>query len=331
MLKRRHLLATGAPLAAALWPCGTIAQTPSTPVTIGRLHPGSSSDPALKSHLEAFRDGMRELGHIEPQTFRIDARFGNGDNQRTAAMAIELVQSGVRVIVAAGTFAARAARQATDTIPIVMAMSGPDPVGSGLIDSLARPGGNVTGFTGQTDDAPPKQLELLREIVPGLSDVLVLFNPEGSTMPGPALAAVASVLGLHLHQARVTRADDLPPIFAQATATGTWAAIMLADPGVVDRVREPIVALARKHRMPTAFTFRNGPEAGGLLSFGIDLLDMHRRSAIFVDRILKGARPADLPVERPTKFELVINQGAARELGITVPQAVLLRADAVLE
>ena len=331
-MKRRWLLQTaGGAVATTPFMSSAGAQALPAPVTIGRLHPGSSNDPALALHLQAFREGMRRLGYIEDRNYRIEARYGGGDAARMNALAAELVHKSVDLIVAAGSIGVRAAKEATSTIPIVMAMSGPDPVGAGLIASLARPGGNVTGFTGQTDEAPAKQLDLLREIVPSVTDILVVYNPAGSTRPDAALAAAALTLGLRLHLASTTRAEDLPAHFARITDSARWGVIVLADPAVIDRVREQIVAQARRRQVPTGFSFRNGVEAGGLFSFGIDLIDMHRRSAGFVDRILRGARPAELPVEQSSKFELVVSQKAARELGITVPVSVLARADEVVD
>ena len=331
MRRRLLLLMPGGLLAAGLWPRTGTAQSAPTVVTIGRLHSGSAADPALQASLQAFRDGMGALGHLEGRTYRISARYGEGDAARLTPMATELVRDKVDLIVAAGYAAIRAAKEATRTIPIVMAMAGPDPVGGGLIASLARPGANVTGFSGQTDEVQPKQLELLREIVPGLTDVLVLYNPESYKPPDPTLAAASAALGLRLHLGPVARPEDLTSAFARTTSPGTWAAIAFPDPAVIDRIRGPIAALAQKHRVPSAHGFRSGADAGGLLSFGIDLIDMHRRAAVYVDKILKGARPADLPVERPVKFELIVNLKTARTMGLTIPPSVLVRADEVIE
>ena len=212
-----------------------------------------------------------------------------------------------------------------------MAMSGPDPVGSGLIASLARPGGNITGLAGQTDEFPSNHLELLREIMPGLTDVMVLYNPAGVLRPEASLAAIATSLGLRLHGIAITRAEELEPTFSKAASPANWAVVTLADPVVIARLRVLIAALALKHRLPSAHNFRIGAEAGGLFSYGVNLDDMARRSAYFVDKILKGTKTTDLPVEQATKFELIVNQRVARELGIIIPQQVLVRADEVIE
>jgi putative ABC transport system substrate-binding protein len=306
------------------------AQTQSTPIVIGRVHPGSL-DATLRSFLRGFDNGMRALGHIEGRTYRQEARFAEGDPARLREIAEQLAREKVDIIVASGTVGVRAAKMATRTIPIVMAMSGPDPVGSGLIGSLARPGENVTGLTGQTDELPIKQLELLREMLPRLRDVLVLSNPQGSTRPNRPLSDAASMLGLRLHTFDLARPEDLEQAFARPDLSDGWAAIALADPAIIDRLRAPMAALALRHRLPLVQSFRAGVEAGGLLCYGIDLADMHRRSAFFVDKILKGARPADIPVERPTKFELVINLKTARLLGVAIPTPILQRADDVIE
>ncbi|HJQ57456.1 MAG TPA: ABC transporter substrate-binding protein [Vineibacter sp.] len=329
MKRRRALLMLGAPLATAALPRAGLGQQMTV---IGRLHPGSGTDPAIQNSFEGFRLGMRALGHMEGRTFRIDLRFAEGDPARLSAMAADLVRDKVDLIVAASTIAVKAARDATRIIPIVMAMSGPDPVGNQLIASFARPGGNVTGLHGQTDELPTKQLELLREVVPGLTDVLVLYNPHSAMGPDQTtLAAAAPSLGLRLHPVGVTLVGDLDQAFARAAVSGTWGVIALTDAAVIDRLRAPIAALALKHRLPSVQSFRAGVEVGGLMCYGIDLYDMHRRSAVFVDKILKGAKPADLPVEQPTKFEMVINLKTARALGITLPQSVLQRADEVIE
>jgi putative tryptophan/tyrosine transport system substrate-binding protein len=305
-----------------------IAQT--VPV-IGRLHPGSGTDPAQVAFRQAFHDSMRALGHVEGRTYRFDVRYAEGDPARLVSLAASLARDKVDVIVAASSQAARAAKQATQTIPIVMAMSGPDPVGDGLVKSLARPGGNVTGMTGQVDETPVKQLELLRELAPGLGGVLVLFNPEVANRPGAALAAAAAQLGLRLHPVEITRADQIDAAFSSLDAGGAWGVLAYADAAVLDRIRARIAALALQHRSPSAHSFRMGVEAGGLFSYSVDLMEMHRRSAVFVDRILKGANPAELPIERPTKFEMVVNLRTARALGLEVPQSILLRADEVIE
>jgi putative ABC transport system substrate-binding protein len=331
MRRRLLLLAPGAPLVAGLWPHSGFAQSAPRPTIIGRLHPGSASDPTQQTYLQGFSEGMRALGHVEGRDYRIEARFAEGDPTRLATVAAELVGLKVDLILASSDSAVRAAMEATQSIPIVMAMSGPDPVGAGLIANLARPGSNVTGFTGQTDELQVKQLELLREVVPHLSDILLLFNSQQSTRPNGVLAGGAATLRLRLHHAPLAQPDDLAPALARAVPPGAWAIIAAPDPAIIDRIRRPIAEQALKHRLPSAGSFRASAAAGGLLSFGIDLVNMHRSSARVVDKILKGARPAQLPVERPTKFELVVNLATARALGLTIPPAILARADEVIE
>lgn len=330
-MRRRQLVRSLlAPLTPTLWPGTGFAEPGQRPAVVGRLHPGSADDPLLRATMLGFDDGMRALGHVSGRTYRVDSRFGEGDAGRLPALATALVGARVDIIVAAGAQAIRAAMQATQAIPIVMAMSGPDPVGEGLVASLARPGGNVTGLTGQIGEVQAKQLELLREIVPALSDVLVLFNPNGSRTL-PEIQSAATTLGLRLHLTAITQADDLDAAFARPTARGTWAVLSIGDPAVIDGLRAAIAARSLRLRLPSAHSLYASPQAGVLVSYAIDLVDMNRRSAAFVDKILKGARPADIPVERPTKFELAINQATAHALGIVVPPSVLQRADEVIE
>jgi putative ABC transport system substrate-binding protein len=323
-------MTSGVLLPAGLWSGIGAAQPAAAPIVIGRLHPGSDDAP-LRAYIEGFTQGMRSLGYVEGRDYRIELRTAEGDPSRLGPLAADLVRSKVDLIIGHGVASVRAARQATQSIPIVMAMSGPDPVGAGLIASLARPGGNVTGLTGQTDELAVKQLELLRELTPRLSDLLVLFNPRGSTLPDGKLRATASALRLSMHNAAISSAGDLTPAFARVAPERSWAVVALADPAVIDRLRSLIAERALQHRLPSSSSFRAGATAGQLLSYGIDLADMHRQSASFVVKILKGALPADLPTERPTKFELVLNLKTARAIGLAVPSAILARADEVIE
>jgi putative ABC transport system substrate-binding protein len=308
-------------------------QSPTKPALIARLAPGSAADPAQIAFLDAFREGMRGLGHVEGRSYRIEPRYAEGDAARLPALAAEIVGHGPDVIVASGTIAVRAAKDATAAIPIVMAMSGPDPVRAGLVASLARPGANVTGFTGQLEDLQGKQLELLREIVPGLTRVAALHSPYSANV-APRLdriAHIAAMLGVQATPSVVAQAGDLESAFAAMAEAGVGGVVVLPDPPVMDRLRVQVADLAVRHRLPLAASFRMNAEAGGLVSYSENLEDMHRRSAIFVDKILKGAKPADLPVEQPTKFELVVNLKTAKALGIAIPQSILLRADEVIE
>jgi putative ABC transport system substrate-binding protein len=228
----------------------------------------------------------------------------------------------------------RAAKGATARIPIVMAMTTRDPVSTGYIASLARPGGNVTGFTGQGDELNAKQLELLRDLVPGLTNVAFMYNSLSPTVSRERLDEIGragAALGLKVREFGVGRATDLETAFDHISDVKAEGLIVLAEPAVMDRSRARIAELALRARLPTVFSFRMYPEAGGLLSYAQNLPDMHRRSATYVDKILKGISPAELPVERPTKFELVINLKTAKALGLDVPPMLLVRADEVIE
>jgi putative ABC transport system substrate-binding protein len=270
---------------------------------------------------------MRSLGWTEGSNFSIEYRFANGDPERLSADAVELAAAKVDVIVAFGPLASQAARHATLAIPIVGATVDP-----GLIASLARPGGNVTGLTLMTQDITAKQLELLKEAVPGISKVAVLSQPD---MPGLAqlmaeLERAAPKLGVALVPVVVGTAQDLPPRFNEMTATGADAYFVLSDPLTI-AMRDDIAGLALSRRLPGAAQLRTFVEAGVLLSYAASLSAAQRRAAVFVDKILKGAKPADLPVEQPTTFELVVNLKTAETLGLTIPRSILARADEVIE
>jgi len=312
----------------------TLAQTAPKPALIGILHPGSASDPSPIAALRAFRAGLRALGHVEAQTYRLETRYSEGDQARLQALAVELVALKPDVIVAVADDAVRAAQVATAQIPIVMAMSTRDPVRAGLAASLARPGGNVTGFTGQVEELNAKQLELLNEFVPGLSDVAVMYNSASPTATRERLDRIseaAAKLGLKTRLAGVARPQDLETVFEILRPTKIGGLIVLPEPAVMDLSRAAIAEMALRLRLPSVFTFRMYAEAGGLMSYAQDLPEMHRRSATYVDKILKGAKPTDLPIEQPTKFELIINLKTAKALGLEVPTALLARADEVIE
>jgi putative ABC transport system substrate-binding protein len=310
----------------------TAAQTPGKAPIVGRLSSTLSHDAIAVATLRAFRDGMAALGHVEGRTYVLETRFAEGDPERIAALAADLIRLKPDVIVAAGGPAVRAAMRATATIPIVIASGIADAVGAGLVASLARPGGNVTGFSGQSEELYGKQLEFLRELTPGLSEVAVLYNSattESATLA--RLATTGAALGLKLRPIGIGSAQDLEAMFARAGGARSQAMLVIPDPTAFTGMRDRIAALALRHRLPSVYAFRFYTEAGGLLSYYWDLVDTHRRSAAFVDKILKGAKPADLPVEQPTKFELVVNLKTAKALGITIPQSVLIRADEVIE
>lgn len=304
------------------------AQQPKKVSRIGFLVPVSAA--LYASRIEAFRQGMRDLGYVEGQKVTIEYRFAEGKLDRLPELAEELVRLKVDSIVTAGTPATRAAKQATSTIPIVMGQAG-DPVEQGFIDSLARPGGNITGLTDITSDLAGKRLELLKETVPNLRRVAVLWTPgpPGSSQWEESRRA-ARELVLHIQSMELRDAKALERLFTEAIETGAGGLAVVSTPVLVANQKR-IQELATKHRLPTIWAFREYVEAGGLMSYGPILADMYHRAATFVDKIIKGTKPADLPVEQPTKFELVINLKAAKEIGLKVPPNVLARADKVIK
>ena len=296
---------------------------------IGRLSAGSSTEP--NPNLEAFRQGLRELGYVEGQNLIIESRYAEGSEERLPDLAAELVRLQVEVIVAGGSSTIRAAQHATRTIPIVMAVSY-DPVGRGLVASLARPGGNTTGVSTLGAELPGKRLELLKETVPQRARVAVLANPAAGGYESVMhnLTGAAQALGLQLRVVELRRAEELDTAFATMTHEGVDALLVVSDPALMDGLRGRTVDLAATHRLPAMYGWRELVVAGGLMSYGPSLPDMFQRAASYVDRILKGAKPADLPVEQPTQFELVINLKTAQALGITFPPTLLIQADEVI-
>ena len=280
---------------------------------------------------EAFLQGLRELGWAEGKNIVTERRFSEGKQERFGDLAAELVRLNVDVIVTSATPATLAARNATTTIPIVMAAVG-DPVGAGLVGSLARPGGNITGLSLLNPAVSGKRVELLKEILPGATRLGVLGNP---TNPWTALMVrqievVARTLGMQLQRLEVERPTDFEAAFGAATRGRAAGLLVLEDP-LMSGYRSTIVGLAAKSRLPAAYGVREYVDAGGFMSYGANVADLFRRAATYVDKILKGAKPADLPVEQPTKFELVINLKTAKALGLTIPQSVLLRADEIIQ
>ena len=289
------------------------------------LSPSSDS-----ARLEAFRQGLRELGYVEGHSLVIEPRYAEGELGRLPNLAGDLVRLNVDVIVAGGSTAIRATKNATKLIPIVMA-HGSDPVALGYVASLARPGGNITGLTHLAPELGGKRLELLKDIVARLSRVAVLTDP-GTGGHGPQikeLEVAAPALGLQLRVVEVRAPNELESAFSAMIAGRTGAFIGLQQP-TLDRLRQRIVDLAAKHRLPAMHPNSQYVETGGLMSYATDIVAMFRRSATYVDKILKDAKPADLPVEQPTKFELVINLKTAHQLGLTIPPNVLARADRVI-
>jgi ABC-type uncharacterized transport system substrate-binding protein len=307
-------------------PLAAQAQPVAVP-RIGILAPTTCMHP----NYQALRQGLGALGYVEGQTIVIECREAAGRYERVAEMAAELVQLKVDVLLTDGLLPARAAKQATKTIPIVMGAIG-DPVGSGLVNSLARPGANITGLTLATAEMNTKRLELLKAMAPESTRVALLTNPGN---PGAAQGireseAAARSLGLKIRVVDARGPEDLERAFADMVKERVNAVVLLPDPILFDQ-RTRIVALAAKYRLPAVGEAREFADAGGLMTYGPRIEENFRRAAFFVDKILKGAKPGDLPVEQPTKFELVVNLKTAKALGLTIPQSLLQRADQVIE
>jgi putative tryptophan/tyrosine transport system substrate-binding protein len=305
------------------------AQQPKKIAKIGYLF--ASTPAATAQNVEAFRQGLRELGYVEGKTFVLEIRYGEGRAERIPELARELVGLKLDVIVAATDVVIAAVKRETQTIPIVMATSS-DPVGTGLVASLARPGGNVTGLSIISPDLSGKRLELLREVVPGLSRVAFLWNPDvrGNLFDYKETEGAASSLRVQLQSVEVVRAEDLDRAFSAVTKGRAQALIVPPLNPVAFGNRDQIASFVQKNKLPSMYAQREYVDAGGLMSYGTSIPDMHRRAATYVDKILKGTKPADLPVEQPTKFEFIINLKAAKQIGLTIPQSVLYRADKVI-
>ena len=303
-------------------------QAPKAP-RIGVLHPGA---PAAASQLvAAFKQGLREHGYVEGQNIVVERRFAEARAERLSDIAAELVRLKVDVIVTSSDVGIAAVKQQTETIPIVMANS-TDPVGTGFVASLARPGGNVTGLSNISPELSAKRLELLKEAVPGLSRVAIMWSPDvrGAVLDYKETENAARSLRLQLQSAEVSRADDFSRAFSALTIRRAEALIVAGSPLTYIN-RGQIASLAQKNRLPSMSTQREFADAGGLITYGPNLAEQWRRAATYVDKILKGAKPGDLPVEQPTKFELVINLKTAKALGLTIPPSLLRRADQVIE
>ena len=296
---------------------------------IGVLLPGTPESFSLRTR--AFLGGLRDLGYVEGKTIEIDWKWGQDRVETLSGIADELVRSNADVIVTGGTPAAQALKAATSTIPIVMAIIG-DPVAAGLVGNLARPAGNVTGFSIVAPELGGKRLELLKEIVPGVSAIAVLLNNRNpqSQIELKEMRSAAQAMGLQLYPAEISTEAGLEDAFAAMNKAAVQALVVLTDP-ILFSLRKKAVDLANRNRLPAMYFFQGFAEEGGLMSYGPSDADLFRRSAGYVDRILKGAKPGDLPIQQPTKFELFINLRAARMLGVTVPESFLLRADKVIE
>jgi ABC-type uncharacterized transport system substrate-binding protein len=323
-LRRREFITLGG--AAAVWPLAARAQQARLP-TIGLL--GAATSANWSQWTAAFVQRLRELGWIEGRTVAIEYRWAEGRNERYAEIAAEFVRLKVDVIVTVGS-AAIAARQETSTIPIVFALAG-DPVGQGMVTSLARPGGNLTGLSIQSVDLAGKRIELLREVLPGLRRLAIIGNigSSSSVLEIAEAQAAAHRLRLDVDVLEIRRAEDIAPAFR--TLKGDVQALYVCPDPLVNATHARINTLALGARLPTIHPFRDYLGAGGFVSYGASNVDLFRRAGDYVDKILRGAKPGDLPVEQPTKFELVVNLITAQALGLDVPPALLARADEVIE
>jgi putative ABC transport system substrate-binding protein len=324
-MRRREFLGVGG--AAVVWPLAARAQQMAIPV-IGFL--GTATPSAWRERVAAFSQRLRELGWIENRTVAIEYRWTEGRPESVAEIAAEFVRLKVNAIVTGGTPAILAAKRATSVVPIVFVGAG-DPVSTGLIATLARPGGNLTGLSSQSNDTVGKRLELLRELVPSLRRLAIMYNVgnPASVLEMREVQTAARALGLQVATLEIRRAADINTAFEELKA-GADALYVPPDPLVVaNRRRTNTLALGA--RLPTMYSFREYVEAAGLMAYGANIADLFRRSADYVDKILRGAKPADLPVEQPTKFDLIINLTTAKALGLTVPPLLLTRADEVIE
>jgi putative tryptophan/tyrosine transport system substrate-binding protein len=314
---------------AALWPLAARAQQPAKNYRIGILETVSLS--SNTKNIDALRRGLRESGYVENQNYVLEYRSADGDAGRFPALAEELVRLRADLIVTRGTPAALAAKNATESIPIVMAAIG-EPLGMGVVASLARPGGNVTGLSAFVTELAGKRVELLKELRPGNS-IAAFF----SNMSNPVVAPqweetrkAAQALGIEVSLLDVRNRDDIPAAFETAT-TRRVETLLVGIDGLIQENRQLIVDLAAKHRLPTIYPSREFVDAGGLMAYGVSYPDLYFRSASLIDKILRGAKPGDLPVEQPTKLEFIVNLKAANALGLTVPPLLIARADEVIE
>jgi putative ABC transport system substrate-binding protein len=329
-MNRRHTLLALVTLCASLGPFESFAQQPPKIARIGFLHSASLQGTELQ--VKAFRDGMSELGYVEGKNYQIEFRWGEGKLERLPVLANELVQAKVDVIVAASSPSVIAAQQATRTIPIVMPLSS-DPVGDGLVASLAHPGGNITGLSVMSAELGEKRIQMLREVFPKVSRPMdVIWNPDYVGMRARYEQAkfVAPAVGLTVRSIEVRDGRELDAAFAAIVRERAEALLILVDPFTRSQ-RLRIVEFAAAQRIPAMYETSDFVDAGGLISYGPKLGDQFRRVATYVDKILRGAKPADLPIEQPTTFELAINMSAAKALGIKFPESILLRADRVIE
>jgi putative ABC transport system substrate-binding protein len=324
-----HLTALGIVLALLATPLAAHSQQAGPP-TVALLFLGTAGIDSTERSGSAVREGLREHGWVENQNIQLQHRYADGLRDRLDQLAGEFVKNKVNVIVTIGTEATRAARRATSSIPIVMAGVG-DPVRAGFIASLSRPGGNTTGVSLLNQELWPKRLELIKEVVPAATRVAVVSSPDPAhTESLKLMLGAAPRLGLELRNVLVSGQGDLDRVFAEISR-GRADAVVVQPSVVLDEMRGRIAQLANRQRLPSMFAWRHSAEAGGLMSYGTDLYAVQRHAASYVDRILRGAKPGDLPVEQPSKFELVVNLKTAKALGLAIPPALLIRADQVIQ
>lgn len=323
MRRRKFIALLGG--TAIVWPYVVIAQQTDRMRKIGVL----ANEPW--SAIDGLRQGLRELGYIEGHNLRLEYRYAEGQTERYPALAAELVALPVDAIVTTGTPAALAAKRATTTIPIVMATGG-DPVGTGAVSNLARPGGNITGLSSLTSEVDAKRFELLRELLPTLSRVGVLMNPVNSfnIIAAQHVRSVAETLGVRLDFVEVSTEAEFDEAFRSLRRLHPDAVVVIADAFLLGH-RTRIAQFMAESHLPAIYAYRDHVEAAGLMTYATNFRDLFRRAAIYVDKIFKGAKPGDLPIEQPTKFEFVINLNTAKALGLTIPPVLLARADEVIE
>jgi len=312
-----------------VWPLGIYAQQSQKIFRVGILLPGTPASFSLRT--KAFLDGLRELGYVEGATIAFEWKWGQDRVETLSGLAADLERSNVDVIITGGTSAAKALKAATPTIPIVVAIVS-DPVAAGLVNNLARPGGNLTGFSIVAPELGGKRLELLKEVVPNVSSVAVLLNTRNpqSQIELKEMRTAAQAMRLQLYPIEISTEDGLEDAFAAMNKAAVQALVVLTDP-ILFSQRKQTVDLANRNRLPAVYFFQGFAEEGGLMSYGPSDTDLFRRAAGYVDRILKGTKPGDLPIEQPTKFDLFINLKAANMVGVTIPESFLLRADKVIE
>ena len=330
MWRREFIELIGGAAATTTLPIGTRAQQPAMPV-VGWLNSGPAGDPLFISYADSFRAGLKDAGYVEGQNVEIDFRWGEGQYGRLSTLAVELVAKRVDVIVAGGPPAALAAKAATQTIPIIFT-SGDDPVRLGLVANLSRPGGNATGVSALADEIEAKRLGLLREAARGATTIGVLLNPKAASFDAQSKSVreAAHAGGFKVIVLAAASAKEIDEAFT-TLAPARAAALLIGGDPYLSSARKQLIALAAHQSIPTMFDGRPAAADGGLMSYGINFADAYRQAAIYVSRVLKGEKPGDLPVIRPTKFELIINLKTAKSLGLTIPSGVMAIADEVIE